>query len=163
MKLKNGINLVTLTVTVFISFILLTVIITTTNDIRKKALATSFTNEIKILEDEVEAKYIQTKTLPTTGSILTLNQFIALNSDSSKQTDLRNEITLNGDTVNNFYEIDLSKLNIKNTKYGNKKNSLDKYFLSTNTFNVYYIKGLKIGNNTYFSITSKIEEINNEK
>ena len=52
--------------------------------------------------------------------------------------------------------IDLSKLNIKSLKYGLGNTVQDKYLISSVTGKVYYLKGVKVGNDTYYSIDNEL-------
>ncbi len=154
-SIKNrGITLVALVITIIISLILLSVsIVTIKNSIDKSALS-NFGNEINDIQDATKSYYILNNALPKKESIakLSKNDVLAL-VGATNQTAFSNELTQNGDnTLDEFYEVDISKLGIENTTKGLATNgSNDIYVVSYPSINIYYLKGVKANKTMYFS------------
>lgn len=154
-SIKNrGITLVALVITIIISLILLSVsIVTIKNSIDKSALS-NFGNEINDIQDATKSYYILNNALPKKESIakLSKNDVLAL-VGATNQTAFSDELTQNGDnTLDEFYEVDISKLGIENTTKGLATNgSNDIYVVSYPSINIYYLKGVKANKTMYFS------------
>lgn len=85
---------------------------------------------------------------------------------SNVRANVKGQFTENGEKIANdtitLCEIDYSKIGIDSLKYGRKQDgSNDVYVLSRETGNVYYALGVKIGSDTYYSLTDDIKNILN--
>lgn len=83
---------------------------------------------------------------------------------SNVRANVKGQFTENGETIVNntitLCEIDYDKIGIDALKYGRKQNgSQDVYVVSRKTGNVYYALGVKIGNDTYYSLSDDIKNI----
>lgn len=86
--------------------------------------------------------------------------------ETNKKDGFKNSLIQNNDYFESedkvkFYQIDMKKLNLKNSTRGTKVDGYDVYYLAYPSFNVYYLKGVEIGNQIYFTVeSSKVENIN---
>lgn len=67
--------------------------------------------------------------------------------------DLTAELTQNGDTNNNLYVIDMSKLNVNSVSKGNGTvQDRDVFLIAENTHNIYYYKGYSFRGTVYYGV-----------
>lgn len=149
---KEGISLAVLAITIVVSIILLSALTVNLNSNIKKSKISKFVYDISNIEDALNSYYILKNELPKNSEELDINGLKAYQTDE----ELYNEITKNNDTKNTFYFLNLDEIGVENTSY--IKENKDQYVFSYPNFNVYYLKGEKIGNIKYFSITDKIDE-----
>ena len=117
---------------------------------RKKA----FANEIIAITNAVENYKLRNNEYPFKDSIN-----IDTTSDSDEllsEMQLLGEVIINGKV--NLYIVDLSKIDIENVMRGNSNDvtSMDVYAYSTNTHSIYYLKGEKIGDKTYYNYNEEL-------
>ena len=166
-KNKAGIAMVTLIITIVVAIVLAAAGIVAINDSITDATTTAFANDLNTIEDQVKMYYLQNDEFPVLEEeeVLSQNEVINLVNVEEKKKVFEEELTLNGDNNENgdlgaFYKIDISKLNVEKTIRGMKKegNEADVYVVSYPSMNVYYLEGLKVKGNYYFSLSSKIVE-----
>lgn len=166
-KIKNGVSLVILTITIIVMIILAGSAVSVTTNIISNSQKATFSEDLIQIEDAVKAYYIDNNTLPikkddenmeihyTLLDIKNLPDF-----QKTRQSVLNAEITKNFDDDNNniFYQIDLSKIDVTSTTRGYEtQGDLDIYVVSRNTRTIYYLNGEKIGDNIYFSTVNLID------
>lgn len=158
---KYGITMMTLVITIIVSLIMVSVVTVTVSNSIADATLTAFAEDLNTIQDQVNIYYLQNDSFPTGDSEenqlpLTRQEILDRSGDSEK---LQEEFNLNNeDNSNEFFEIDLSKLNVEKTVRGTRKNddNSDVYVVSSKTMTVYYLKGIEVKNTRYFSLSSKI-------
>lgn len=163
---KKGISLVALVLIIAIMIVLVSVLAFNANDSINNAKKYTFINEIKKISDAIKIYEVNYNNLPTEditedSKNMTKEQILEYTSSSNK-TILANEFSLNNepdDTL--FYKIDYTKLQLENLSYGtSKQGQYDFYVISSKTNEIYYLNGVKIGQEKYFGITTKIVDKN---
>ena len=149
--MKKGISLTALLLAIAVSFILISSIIVSYNNITEKAIKSNFAKEIYHIETLVEEYEFKKGEYPVlnniTFDISSINeksQFVGCSGYSS------NNITLS--------KIDLKKINISELNYGTEDSTNDIYVYSKETKKVYYLKGRVIAGNTYYTLTNELRE-----
>lgn len=164
-KEKKGISLIILIIIIAVLIILLTVIIASVSNVSNNAKLSAFASDLSIVEDVTKSFYMQNNIFPTpAGQSNALSQGELLNIVGISNEDLFiEELTLNNDYEENndlgeYYIIDLTKLDVSSSKRGikNSNDNTDVYAIAYPSMNVYYLKGLKVNRNTYFSLSSKL-------
>lgn len=178
--MKKGISLMVLVITIVILLILLSVTTMTVGNAIQNSRKSAFASDLVSLEDAVDIYYMQNGEFPVlsenneyieyvyNNNILIAkddeNNTISLNeqySESFKQELILNSDMTDGeDVVSNtvFYKIDLKKIDVKKTKRGTTSNGVDDiYVMAYPSQTVYYLKGLKVGENVYFSLINLTE------
>lgn len=152
MKLKRGITVTMMVITVIILLILAsTITISVYSGINYSKLS-SWKSEIVNIQNVVKEKLNESSIIDEyiLGSI-------SVSKDSIPNVEFTNQFS--GETVDSdnnviLYALDLGKLGITDTMYGNYTTSTDVYAISKETNKVYYVQGLELGNDTYYTITS---------
>ncbi len=156
--MKKGISMVSLIALITITLILLTTLTISGINTASNAKKIAFAMEIQMVQDAVDSYYLQNEIYPSINSVvLGVNSF----TDSEKA-----QFIQNGETITNnqilLYQIDYSKINITDLKYGNLSlGETDIYVVSPKTGKVYYAKGIKIGNSRYFTSTDELKNLLN--
>ena len=162
---KKGISMVTLIITIVVATILASAGIVTVSNSIFDATLTAFANDLNTIQDQVKLYYIQNDEFPVFNLETAFSQgdIINLVSANGNSSEFEEELSLNGDFNDNsalgaFYKIDLSKLNVEKTSRGTKQDGdeSDIYVVSYPSMNVYYLKGIKVKNVKYYSLSSKI-------
>lgn len=154
---KKGISLIVLTITLIVMSILAFATIISLNNSTDAAKAAGFAAELKEIIEGVQAYYLQYKELPIVkDKSYTQTSLLTISNDSQE---LQNEFDINRDTSQTYYEIDLSKISQSGSLYGNNNILNDVYVVSEDCNFVYYPLGVKISDNIYFSLTSKLAQI----
>ena len=163
---KQGITMVILVATVVIAVVIMSVSILAIKNATKNATLTSFKEEIVDISQEVEQYYLFNKRMPTfenTDMSYSASEIENLTLNTSA---FREELELNSeDKTTVFFKVDLSKLGATRSVRGNKKNSdeSDVYIVAYPSFNVYYLKGINVDGNYYFSYVKFNQSTNNIK
>ena len=156
---KKGITLIVLLVTIIVGIILIGVTIVTSTEIINNAAKVNYIEELKTVTSLVEQYYIKHDKLPTLDTPKNISWYSNNILVVPERNKFLSEISNNDDTQSVFYEIDLTKLNLKSISIGNNKSNTDKLIVSSKTLKVYYVKGKHINGNIYFSLT---EDLTNE-
>lgn len=155
--MKKGISLIALTATVVIILILVTTVtisgLQTADNARKIAFAT----ELSLIQESTD-----TYASKNNGDY-PVRDLIAVDMSqvtANAITQFSGEDMLNNKL--NLYIIDYAKLNLTSLKYGSQANGQnDIYAVSEKTGRVYYVKGMKVGANTYFTLTDELKRLIN--
>lgn len=150
--MKNkGISLISMIITVLVMAILAAVMIPSGIGKINNAKLTTFNENIMTLKQESNAYQLQNDDYPikTDGSGNPVVYSISGN------TSLVAEATKKGDQSDTFYILDLDKENIDNKDIGVGKTIDDFYIVAKTSGNVYYAKGITIGNVTYYTKQNK--------
>lgn len=154
--MKNGIAIVTLVVTIAVMLTLVSVItytgINTANTSKKMA----FASEIKMVQECIDSYRTNNEGNFPTSDFVTIDL-------SNASIDVKKQFTDNGEEIieNKVYlsKIDYTKLELNSLNRGLGQTSDDIYVLSTKSGIVYYAKGLKIGNITYYTLTYELKNL----
>lgn len=143
---KNGITIVSISIIILVLFTLASVISVSASRTIKMSKLRVFATEISTVQSELD-DYLSTSSLDCTYGYINLdltniNQNI-LSSQFENENIVDNQLTL--------IELDLSKLGINNTQYGNKNDPQDIYAVSEDTLRVYYIKGYSLKDKVYYT------------
>lgn len=151
---KKGMSLVTLTVTLVILILIISTIVVSGISSVESAKKTSFGIEIKNIQEVVDEYRVKT------GEAVPIIKTITLNTSGITSTVITEQFV--GETIPaNKLElnvIDLSKLGIKDIKYGRGETNLDYYAISTTTNKVYYPAGIKAGGKVYYTLTADLNK-----
>lgn len=176
MKRKKGIALVTLVITIIVVLILVGVSVVSVGNSLKNTEKASLAEELSTIEEQVNVYRLQngeeypayinsdgtlvSKTPAEIKEIVGEKKFAQLIAEMKLNKENGEEDVTNANLA--FYVIDLDKLALDNKTKGIKKNGNeeDVYIVSAKTNRVYYLKGVKIGGTTYFSIVSLINYTN---
>lgn len=154
--MKRGIAMATLVVIISVMLILVSVItvtgINTSNTSRKIA----FASELKMLQDSVDGYRTKNSGEYPVSDFLTID-LSGASLDVKKQFEDNGEEIL--DSKVNLNKIDYIKLDLTSLTRGISDTTDDIYVVSTKTGKVYYAKGLKIGNNTYYALTDELKRL----
>ena len=155
---KSGISLIVLVITIVVSAMLLSLAVIALDSNAKNASLSGFLEDLKQIEDLASASLIEGMS-DNFSSVLTKDEVKAL-LDDTKVKEFEDELSLNSDdNENKFYKVNLSKLGIKKSNKGNMEHGEDDiYVLASNSLHAYYLKGITIKKQTYFSISKKIKE-----
>ncbi len=166
---RQGVSLLILTITIIVILIIASISIVNMNNAISDTRMTSFSEELANIEDQVKIYYVQNNEFPVIDNTSVMSEqglFDLASLDDNYKSALQNELVLNGDKSDNiqngeFYQIDLMKLDLQNVKKGTKQDNdqNDVFVVAYPTMNVYYLKGEKINNEIYFSLSSKLTGI----
>lgn len=155
--MKKGFSLIALMMTITIIMILLSTatfsIISTTNMSKKNNFAT----EINMVQEAVNAYYTSNNVYPSSDIVIV---DIGLLSNDQKEQFTKNDEDVISDKVN-LSKIDYTKIDITNLKYGNLSTPNDMYAVSEKTGVVYYVKGIVIGDTTFYTLTDSLKNVLN--
>ena len=157
-KIKKGISMIALLITIAVFLILLTVIIISSDKIINNTKKKQFAREIYEVQNLVDKYKYEKEEYPYT--------ILDDNTKESMSIDITDDLTdqfdkegvKEGDKVE-LYTIDLNKIGAENITRGIKKdnNLKDVYAFSEKTGIVYYIKGYKVGKNVYYTLTDELK------
>lgn len=156
--MKKGIAMVTLIVIVSVMMILVSTITITGINTSNTAKKLTFASELKMVQENVDSYRVNN------SGEFPISDFVDIDL-SSASTNVKKQFSDNNEDIDSgtnkviLSKIDYTKVQINNLTYGNqKKGEDDIYVVSSKTGIVYYAKGLKVGNLTYYTLT---EELNN--
>lgn len=151
---KKGVTIVSVSIIILVLLILVSVISISASRAIKMSKLRVFATEISMVQDELN-DYLNTSSLDCTYGYIKLKlenvNASVISSQFDEETITDNELSL--------IELDLSKLGINNTQYGNKNDATDIYAVSEQTLRVYYIKGYSTGDKVYYTYHGDLEEM----
>ena len=153
--MKKGISLIVLFIVVLVIIILATTLTVTGINVYNNSRITRFATELAYVKEALDAYRTQNNGMYPIKDAVVLD--ISQVSSKAKVQFQDENITDNKVTL---YEIDFSLLGVNELSYGNKKegDKTDVYVVSMDTSNVYYAKGYKVNNNTYYTLTDELKE-----
>lgn len=154
---KEGISLIALVITILVMAILASVVLMKLDNSISSSKEVAFANELKEISEGAKVYYLLNKELPVVKN--TSYSKTELLTMSSNATELQNEIDLNQDTSTVYYKIDMNLIAKSDGLYGNEASTYDFYVISEDGNFVYYPLGIKIEDDIYFSLTSKLSQI----
>lgn len=154
---KKGVTLTTLAITIIVITLIAGVVIVNATGIVEKTELAKFGEEIKKIEDAYREYYALSGNAPTLNEEqYTAEQIIALNTLGYGEK-LQREIEKNGDTNSIFCLIDFEEIGLNIDKRGIRATNDDIYVVSLVTNRVYYLKGVEIADDVYFSTAYIVE------
>ena len=142
MKNNKGITLISLIVTIVMVLIIASISISSINSAPDTQGFSKMKNDITSLKDKTLIYYNKYGEAPI------------IENKKIEQGRLNN-IKLEGtDTGDNYYEIDLSKLENITLNFGDKKNGNenDVYIINSKTLEIFYLEGTKLNEKMHYSI-----------
>ena len=157
-KIKKGISMIVLLITIAVFLILLTVITISSDKIINNTKKKQFAREIYEVQNLVDKYKYEKEEYPYTILDDNTKESISINITDDLNDQFENEGVTEGDKVE-LYTIDLNKIGAENITRGIKKgnNLNDVYAFSNKTGIVYYIKGYKVGRNVYYTLTDELK------
>ena len=159
-RIKKGISMIVLLITIAVFLILVTVVTISSNKILNNTKKKQFAREIYEVQNLVDKYKYEKEEYPYTILDDNTNESISIDITDEIKNQFENEdITEDNKVV--LYSIDLNKIGAENITRGIKKdnNLKDVYAFSNKTGIVYYIDGYKVGNNTYYTLTDELKKI----
>ena len=144
MERKKGVTTTVIVLAVIIMFIILT----TATVVGSRNIDTvnyeEYMSQLTRVSNSVNEYIVKNDELPTLGQIV---------AKANLTEDLTNEITANGDTNNDLYVVDMSKLDVNNVKKGTGSiDDRDIFLVAENSNNIYYYKGYKFRGTMYYGV-----------
>lgn len=154
--MKKGIAMVTLVVTIAVMLTLVSVITYTGISTANTSKKMSFASEINMVQESVNGYRTNSNGEFPTSDFVTIDL-------TNASSNVKKQFTDNGEEIigNKVYlsKIDYTKLELNSLNRGLGQTSDDIYVLSTKSGIVYYAKGLKIGNITYYTLTDELKNL----
>ena len=157
-KIKKGISMIALLITIAVFLILLTVITISSDKIVNNTKKKQFAREIYEVQNLVDKYKYEKEEYPYTILDDNTKESISIDITDDINDQFKNEGVTEGDKAK-LYTIDLNKIGAENITRGIKKdnNLKDVYAFSEKTGIVYYIKGYKVGKNVYYTLTDELK------
>ena len=157
-KIKKGISMIALLITIAVFLILLTVITISSDKIINNTKKKQFAREIYEVQNLVDKYKYEKEEYPYTILDDNTKESMSIDITDDLNDQFDNEGVRDGDKVE-LYTIDLNKIGAENITRGIKKdnNLKDVYAFSEKTGIVYYIKGYKVGRNVYYTLTDELK------
>ena len=157
-KIKKGISMIALLITIAVFLILLTVITISSDKIINNTKKKQFAREIYEVQNLVDKYKYEKEEYPYTILDDNTNESMSIDITDDLTDQFDKEGVKEGDKVE-LYTIDLNKIGAENITRGIKKdnNLKDVYAFSEKTGIVYYIKGYKVGKNVYYTLTDELK------
>lgn len=145
MNKKRGVTTSVIVLAVVIMFIILT----TATIVGSRNIQTvnyeEYMSQLNRVADSTNAYILENEELPVTSYEIV--------AKAGLTEDLTNELKENGDTNNNLYVIDMSKLDVNNVGRGNGTvQDRDVFLIAENTNNIYYYKGYSFRGTVYYGV-----------
>ena len=157
-RIKKGISMIVLLITIAVFLILVTVVTISSNKILNNTKKKQFAREIYEVQNLVDKYKYEKEEYPYTILDDNTKESISIDITDEIKNQFENEnITEDNKVV--LYSIDLNKIGAENITRGikNNNNLNDIYAFSNKTGIVYYIDGYKVGNNTYYTLTDELK------
>ncbi|MDD2377125.1 MAG: hypothetical protein PHD15_06930 [Clostridia bacterium] len=156
---NKGISLIILVITIIIALLIITTVIMLSTSEINDAQTTMFAKNLMEIQDATEGYYITNNLMPLLDDSTVMNKDEII-SIARFQDILLEELTENNDLDSQFYKLDLDKIEITKVPYGNMElGENDIFVIAYPSMNAYYLYGLEVSGETYFSITSKISNV----
>ena len=154
--MKKGISLVALIVTIIVLITLITTISITANNVYNNSKKVKFASEFIYIQELVNTYRKNNNGKIPYSKMMYIDVTNVAQEDIDEQ--FHDELIYNNQII--LYKIDLKTLNTKELFFGNAidEDSEDIYCFSNTTGKLYYIKGLKIGSETYYTLTDDLKE-----
>ena len=155
--MKKGIAMVTLVVVIAVMLILVSVITISGINASNTSKKITFAAEIKMVQESINSYRTNNNEVPVTDFIVidlsNASEEVIRQFEDNLEEIVDNKVKLN--------KIDYTKLDFSSLSRGLSESEDDIYVVSSKTGIVYYAKGLKIGNNTYYTLTDELNTLIN--
>ena len=157
---KRAIALISLVMVIMVLTLLAGMVTYVSVDLIKETKKITFATDTETIYDAVQEYYTVNGDIPVldNGAQFDSTTYVASIADDNYAEALSDEIIANGDEYAIFYEIDITQIGIKDTKYGVKETENDIFLVSNVSHNIYYYPGRKINNDIFFSNTYILEK-----
>ena len=166
MKVKNGITLIILVLTIILALILVTATTLAVGNSIDNARLAAFANDLKEVQDAVKIYYMENDFFPTPADSTEALSQKAIFEIVSNKVIFKQDLSVNNDyneneNLGSFYKIDLKILGVEQTVRGTQEDRQpdDIYVVSYPSMNVYYLAGVKAKNNTYYSLSTRLTDV----
>ena len=166
MKVKNGITLIILVLTIILALILVTATTLAVGNSIDNARLAAFANDLKEVQDAVKVYYMENDFFPTPADSTEALSQKAIFEIVSNKVIFKQDLSVNNDyneneNLGSFYKIDLKILGVEQTVRGTQEDRQpdDIYIVSYPSMNVYYLAGVKAKNNTYYSLSTRLTDV----
>ena len=150
--MNKGISLVSLMVTIVIIILLTTTVVVSATSSINNSKKITFATEISFIQEAVNNYYTKNNNVPVLGKIeIDLNDVKDLAKKQFSDEKQNPNIEL--------YILDMTKLGRIETIYGNSTRKEDIYAVSLDTRKVYYVSGLSLGDNIYYTLTDDLKSV----
>lgn len=157
--MKKGLSLIVFIITIGVVLILASTITMSTIKITTTAKKQQFAKEIYSVQKAVEKYYYENSKYPyKLDSTTNQNEEIKLTPATENISQFTDEDMINGTVT--LYPINLQEAGIQELSRGINKSSNvnDVYAFSQKTGRVYYVKGLKIEGDIYYTLTDELKQ-----
>jgi len=154
---KKGINLVALTITIVVLSILATMITINTQNSVDNANLVAFAEELRSILDATNVYYLENGTYPISESY-TREEFLNLATGDNFQG-LQEEMTLNKEDSTIFLKVNLNLIKSSGGLFYGLGEQYNVYVINEDATNIYYPTGYIVGEESYYSLSSKIIEM----
>lgn len=156
-KLKDGISLIVLIITIVVILILLTTITISADNIINNNKKKKFAKEMYEVQSIVDKYKYENNDYPY---IIENDEKKTITININNILEQFSDEDVIDDTVT-LYQVSLSKVEIQNLSLGTEKNDNvnDVYAFSQKTGKVYYVKGYKVSNITYYTLTDELKAL----
>lgn len=161
MNNKKGISLIALAITIAVMLILATTVFMVSNEMVINSKMVALAVDLEEMEDLVSSYYINNDELPIDKASKWTGTSLADEIDEGKD-DLLEDLSLNHDEDDDFYKVDISKLDIETLSRGigkdedGNEDTIDIFVVAEESFNVYYLRGEEIDGEYYFSLSERL-------
>ena len=153
--MKKGMTFLTVVIAIIIVLIFASTATIAVINVSNNSKKIKFATEIAYVQEAVDNYYEKNREYPIKASVnVDINNVNSSDISQFLAEDKEDNIVM-------LYEIDYSLIGNIETIRGNRENGADEdiYAVSKKTGNVYYIKGERIGNVTYFTLTDELKDI----
>lgn len=157
MENKKGINLVALSIAIIVLSILATMITINMQNSVDNAKLVAFTEELRSILDATNVYYLENGTYPISESY-TEEEFLSLAEGDNIQG-LQEEMTLNKEDSTSFFKVNLSLIKASGGLFSDLGEQYNVYVINEDATNIYYPTGYIVGGESYYSLNSKITDI----
>mgnify|MGYP005777202857 CR=1 FL=1 len=153
MKSKHGISLVSLMTALLIMILIITTATISMKQVYQNISKEMFASELESLQLAVHSYYTVHEQYPITSE----NYILDLSVLSTQSlTQFQDEAIENNQII--LSKIDYAKAGYTELKYGKGNSEKDYYALSITTGKVYYLEGLEIDGEKYYTLTEQVEK-----
>ncbi len=150
-NIKNGITMIVLVITIVIMLIISGTVLFSFKGINTSTKQREFATEIYNLQKVAEQYEFLNGKYPVKDSINFNISSIAEKAQFSGEPGYSSNVV-------SLKKIDLYEAGVETISRGNESSTYDIYAISETTGRVYYLKGVTIGNNTYYTLTDELKK-----
>ncbi len=152
-KLKNGVTMIVLVITIIIMLVLAGTVILSFNGINTSAKQREFATEIHNLQKLVDQYMFLNGTYPVKEEV----NFDISSIESENKVQFLGESGYTSNVIR-LKKIDLYEAGVETISRGTQKTVYDVYAVSEETGKVYYLNGFSSGEKTYYTLTDELSQ-----